>query len=618
MHRQLILLIILLIMQPSSLIAQDAIYPTVDELNQVILPPYDPVDIARRLWAINAQMPIAEAPPIWEIGDTQFFSVVDTASQREFAVETQLRGMSENVLLWIEATAPITEAVAQQFVQVVDAGIYQQVQDLWGVHEPGGIDHDPRLYIVMVSNLDTSVAGYFAEVHSFPREVAPNSNQHEMMIFNLSAIPNFDILNPSVLTTIAHEYQHILRHFVDSNEGTWLDEGFSTFTEHHLGWDAGRSQVVAFLNRPNVQLNQWIADTNRFPRYGGVFLFINYFTERFGLDALRQLSDEPLDNWHGLDAVLQDLIGISADDFFADWVLANYLRDIATGYGYQTLANDIPSARPLASIVNYPYQVDGQLQQYSTDYYTAFNFGDATTLTVNLTQADTAPLIPTTAFDGDFFYYAVPADSTDLTLTRRVDLSNVEAAALTFRTWYDIEEFWDYAYVVVSRDDGTTWDILSGTTSRDRNPYNRAYGEGYTGKSFGWVQETISLDDYAGDEILIRFEMITDAATVSHGMAIDDLRIDAIGYVDSFEATDDTWDAQGWIRTDNRLPQRTWVQVVQQVGKTVTVSRWLTDDAESTWTIDLIDNVELVLIAISPIAPQTMIEAQYTLDIMAN
>ena len=594
-------------------LAQDTSYPTLEALQAVMIPSNNPIELARRLRGITA-IHTPPSQPNWEIGDSQFFNSVNSIKQEEFIVDAELRGLSDNVLVWIEQSAPISNELAQQFAELVDTSIVQQVQTLWGFAEPAGVDGDPRLYILMTSGVEEGIAGYFADIHAYPRSVVPNSNQHEMMVFNLSVLTNYDILNPQVLSTIAHEYQHILRYFRDNNEATWLDEGFSMYTEHYIGWDAGRSQVVNFLTHPNVQLNQWVADNMRFPRYGASFLFINYLVEQYGLDALGILSDEPSDGWKGLDLVLEQVAGRSGDEFFADWVLANYFLNVDTGYGYETLWHDLPSARPLASIVNNPYKATGQLPQYSTDYYTASNFGDATALTLTVTQADHAKLIPTTAFEGDHFYYSVPADSSDVTLTRQFDLSGVNSASMNFRTWYDIEEFWDYGYVMVSSDNGETWDILEGTSSKLNNPYNRAYGEGYTGQSFGWVQESISLDAYAGQEVLIRFEVITDAASIRHGMAIDDLRIDAIGYIDSFETDSQLWDTQGWIRTDNRLPQYTWLQAVQQVGNDLTVSRWLVD-SDSLYTIDLVENVEQVLIAISPIAPQTMVDMTYTLDL---
>jgi len=595
--------------------AQDTPYPTVDALNNMTLPPNDPIDLARRLRGITSAYVPPTSPPVWQIGDTQFFNVANSAVGQEQAINAELRGMSDNVLLWVQSNVTINDSMATRFVELVDSSIVAQVQELWGVVEPAGIDGDPRLYILMVTGLDNSIGGYFSDVHTYPRSVLPNSNQHEMMIINLSAFGTTDLLNPRVLTIIAHEYQHILRHFIDGNESTWLDEGFSTYTEHHIGWDSARSQAVSFFNQPDVQVNHWIADTHKFPRYGATFLLVNYFAEQYGLDALRQLSNEPLDGLAGLDAVLGEIDGETADEFFADWVLANYFRDPTTGYGYTTLDRNLPSARPIASIVNYPYQTSGRTPQYSTDYYTAFRLGDADNMTVSFSQSETVGMIPASVFDGEHMMYAVPADFSDVKLTRAIDLSSVDSATLTFRAWYDLEELWDYGYVMVSTDDGNRWQILPASTTRDRNPYNRAYGVGFTGQSFGWVEQTVSLDDYAGQEILLRFEVITDAASIRHGMAIDDVRIDAIGYSDSFEDNISAWIAEGWIHTDNRIPQRTWVQVAQVNGQNVTLSRWLTDTTEEAWTIPLNDEVDMVLVAVSPIAQQTMLEADYGLSI---
>ena len=97
-------------------------------------------------------------------------------------------------------------------------------------------------------------------------------------------------------------------------------------------------------------------------------------------------------------------------------------------------------------------------------------------------------------------------------------------------------------------------------------------------------------------------------------MAIDDLRIDAIGFHDSFEISDDAWNAEGWIRTDNRLPQRTWVQVVQDTADGLQVSRsLLTGTGEI--TVDVLAGAAKAVIAISPIVPQTPLETQYTLEV---
>jgi immune inhibitor A len=293
-------------------------------------------------------------------------------------------------------------------------------------------------------------------------------------------------------------------------------------------------------------------------------------------------------------------------------VVANYVLNTDSDYGYRTLWYNLPSVRPVASINAFPSSHKRQIPQYSADYYTAFDVGGAFQLT--FTQPETVGLIPASVFEGGQMAYAVPADYADATLTRNVDLTGVTSATLQFRTWYDLEENWDYAYVMVSTDAGATWDSVPATTTRDSNPYNRAYGVGFTGQSFGWVEETVSLDAYVGREILLRFEVITDAASLRHSIAVDAIRLDAVGYIDGFENGFGAWEARGWIVTDNRLPQSAWVQVIHLQRDTVQqIDRYRADSPSQTWTITPALDADMLVIVVSPFAPQTMLGADYTL-----
>ena len=97
-------------------------------------------------------------------------------------------------------------------------------------------------------------------------------------------------------------------------------------------------------------------------------------------------------------------------------------------------------------------------------------------------------------------------------------------------------------------------------------------------------------------------------------MAIDAVSIPQIGYQSDFEQDDGGWQAEGWVRTDNRLPQQVWVQAVQQIGQQVVVKRWLAP-AESDCQLPIEKGANTVLIAISPFAPVTNTPATYTLDV---
>ena len=134
------------------------------------------------------------------------------------------------------------------------------------------------------------------------------------------------------------------------------------------------------------------------------------------------------------------------------------------------------------------------------------------------------------------------------------------------------------------------------------------------GKVRTWLADSLPLDAYAGQEILIRFEMVTDDAINQNGIAIDDIRLDATGYQSDLESDNGDWLAEGWIHTDNRLPQRAWVQIIERGTTDRLIHRFLADGTEQ-WQLNLQDNTGFIQLAISPFAPMTTVPLSYTLQV---
>jgi hypothetical protein len=320
-----------------------------------------------------------------------------------------------------------------------------------------------------------------------------------------------------------------------------------------------------------------------------------------------------------VDDVLAERDEPGVNDLFGDWVLANALLSPAYEngrYNYNDLTGLIMPAFE-ASASSYPFDYRSAVNQYATHYFDFYELEDADALDIRLDAPASISLVPTKASSGARFWYSNRADMSDLRLTRAFDLSAAATATLNYRVWYDIEEDWDYGYVMVSGDGGETWDILPAERTTTGDPQNVAYGAGYSGASGGWVDETVSLDDYAGEDILVRFEMITDDAVTRPGMALDDVSIPEVGYSADFERDDGGWQAEGWLWTDNRLPESGWLQVAQlDNGETVDVRRWGIDGVD--YRADLLPGVDEVIVALSPFAPVTTVPMPYTLMVDAR
>src|SRR5439155_7993591 len=113
------------------------------------------------------------------------------------------------------------------------------------------------------------------------------------------------------------------------------------------------------------------------------------------------------------------------------------------------------------------------------------------------------------------------------TLTRALDLSGVGSATLNYSVWFDLEKDYDYGYVAVSRDGGTSWALLAAPNMTTNNPSGANLGAGYTGLSGGgtvaqWLDESIDLTPYVGGPILLQFIYLTDDAVTHTGLALDD------------------------------------------------------------------------------------------------
>jgi bacillopeptidase F (M6 metalloprotease family) len=106
--------------------------------------------------------------------------------------------------------------------------------------------------------------------------------------------------------------------------------------------------------------------------------------------------------------------------------------------------------------------------------------------------------------------YANNAD-VSLTLATAVDLSAAAKPQLLFWHKYQLETEFDYGYVEISQDGGTTW-----------LPTRLA---SYTGAS-DWQREQIDLTPFAGQSaVKIRFRLVTDKSIVWDGWTIDDVTI---------------------------------------------------------------------------------------------
>jgi hypothetical protein len=409
-----------------------------------------------------------------------------------------------------------------------------------------------------------------------------------------------DRLGPEALhpydyeATVAHELEHLIHNDHDPDEDSWVDEGMADLAEYLNGFGQPASHVVYYLAYHRTPLTVWGGGLES---YGASYLFQLYLLENFGEKTgdewdngwTRQLIDEQANSIAGIEAVTN----ADLDDLYDAWILANYLDkptlmspdDYPLGYDEINLTpftsrayspwsiarsiNDIygsdhhgnlPVARYyggyMSGTVEYPL---GMLPPYAPLYGTYK--GLQPTMNIQLRGAATSGVAPHAGA------YEVASGASNMLTDRILRLNPAVGGTLTFWTWYDIEEEWDYGFVEASTDGGGTWTPLAGTITRySVNPNgstawaNSLVGgqastdAAITGSSGGWVEGTFALP--AASDVLVRFVYYTDEATVGAGWFIDEVSVN--GFSDGFEAGSDNWTLGGWQWTTG-LFQNDWM-----------------------------------------------------------
>ena len=234
-------------------------------------------------------------------------------------------------------------AVAQAFDSNNPArpgsGIYSQVRDVFGSEwtANGGIDGDSKVVLLFFrgATLGTSLYGYTSPVDSRPGAGASNfSNQAEILYLNA------DKSDHQVLSTMAHEFQHLIcenQKIIQQGafpagaqeENVSLNEGLSELAEEICGFtlESGNTLLADYINdylsRPEEHefFNFRAAGVG----YGQGYLFYKYVHEHYGVGVVRSLATSTGVGMANLDSFLPN----GFRETFRRWSVAVWATNLA-------------------------------------------------------------------------------------------------------------------------------------------------------------------------------------------------------------------------------------------------------------------------------------------------
>ncbi len=345
---------------------------------------------------------------------------------------------------------------------------------------------------------------------------------HEPSVDPCTSAPARPFLYESVF---AHEYQHLLHRYIDSDETTWVNEGMSDFAEiitgysdpsKHVSEKGSDSHTQAFLGWLSVAHPSW----NPIPRasgpengltvwedqgddeiledYGFAYYFMNFVNgQGYGQSFFKTWQHDPGNGIDGLDATLAAAgNGDTFDSFFRD-VIVSALVD-----GYLDLGASVTGDATSADLQNPATEATIFFSGNANDTPGAppwggdfIPLGDGSLLTSVAFDGDdvfTFPGGPQWVLAGGYFTNPdAPGVDTydsnqDLSIARSV--AGHDGEVLSFDHYYAMELGWDFGFVQVSTNDGDSWQSLGcdGTTlshNPDALAHIVANVPGYTGPS---------------------------------------------------------------------------------------------------------------------------------------
>ena len=541
--------------------------------------------------------------------------------QRTFQVEddritARLMAITEHTYFWVEEGLDLDRNTLNGVASRFEEEYYPRITSLFGQEWQPGIDNDPHFSILHLLGSSTAAElGYFTNVDEYPGTLYPESNEQELVYLNMAQL---ELDSDLYYGTLTHELQHLIQWYVDPNEATWLNEGLSQLAEIYMGLNT--VDAYDFELKPSTRLNSWDNDEEKIDtHYAAAFLYTVYIWEQLGERAVQELSRHPA---NGLASLRTILAGhqpdLTLEQFTADWVAANYLDDPAAGPRYYYRNLDPGRLSVEKQIRELPLDLITELDQFGT-HYLDLDFRGA--VTISFAGNTVVPIVDNPPRNGDTMWLAPGEDDSNARLTAEFDLSTTNKATLQFNTWYDLEADYDFAYVSISADDGDSWELLvpDHLSAGEFGPAFNGRSAAEPDAADGWLKESISLDRYTGQSVLIQFEVLTDYETddqgSGQGFAIDDIAIPEINYFTDSESSAGSplWQAAGFVQIGWELPQQWSVQLIEG-GPNPQVTKFALDTQNrGQWQINI--GKRGGVLAITPLTPFIDTPATYWLHI---
>ena len=308
------------------------------------------------------RLPLAGKGTAYQLADSANFNVLVNISADSIRWESQrfaLKATSDIANIWVEAGQLREENVTEDQINALEDALLNNTPDgsinssrgiiandnaIFG--DPPNYDGDGKVDVLLyditegVEEQDgCCVLGYVVGTDINPRAAPGDGNQRDVLYLDTKP-GSGSISLGTLLSTAAHEYQHLIHFNYDLNEETFVNEGLSEWAEVINGYTARTTSYLGNEDELNTELFMWRRTepirvlSNDYQRAG---LLTNYIAERIGNEKAGTITQSAANGEAGYNAVLVPE-GLSLAEIITDFHTANYLNDrsIDPRFGYTT------------------------------------------------------------------------------------------------------------------------------------------------------------------------------------------------------------------------------------------------------------------------------------------
>lgn len=334
----------------------------------------------------------SKAAAALRIGAQRSFWVIGSGSAEYDRVHATLVHEGRFARIWVDNrdTARIDRAMLGELARGLDTatpsgsrnpakGIIENELDVFGPsparYKVGGKDDFLLFDIPNTETEGLTLLGYFHTKDQYPRAEVSSSNELNMLYIDsregLRSVRR-------LLSTIAHEYQHLIHFGRNPKSERFYTEAMSELATVITGYRLPNDEYMAHTNSPMFRWSDQSAEHSQVDYQRGMML-MRYLYEQFGEEYITRLVATP---GAGVERIASALDAIGLEESRRDWrtvlvrfAVANYLQDEGTGeLGYPSTAawhgrRTRPAVVDLGAVPEAYRPSRARLEPYGTSYF---------------------------------------------------------------------------------------------------------------------------------------------------------------------------------------------------------------------------------------------------------